>query len=158
MNKFLGGLLEPFKALRKNPGISGTILLLDICFIASFLILQNLFGLLAASISISSFGSAVFAFTAMSALYYAILISAYSFFKLNILFCCSNLYGKPKNNSHKLLNFTILNLLIALIFFGIMLFFNFIFGGLKPNAQIGLFFAVAPFYLIYLPVVQALRP
>ncbi|MBI2659968.1 hypothetical protein HYX07_02305 [Candidatus Woesearchaeota archaeon] len=139
-----------FKLVKSNLGKAGYIILFDLLFLASIYILQVLSQYAAQGIFLSQNLSSVYIFIAISLIYYLIVIFSYSFFKYIVLDYINSLFEKAGFSFRRLGQFYSLNIVIAGIFFAIMILANFLLASIKLQYRPFVFIALAAPYLLFL--------
>ena len=89
----------------------------------------------------------------LSLIYYLIILFAYSFFKYSILDFIKSLFEKTEFSFKKLGQFYSLNIIIAGIFFAIMVAANFVLASIKQTYAPFVFILMAIPYLLFLYVI-----
>ena len=147
-NKLL--FIASLKLAMKIPNKVGLIILFDVLFLVSLLVLQKLFRYFAQSFVAEitlTFGLILLIFTLI---YYLITLLVYSFFKYSILDFIKSLFERTEFSLNRLGQFYSLNLIIAGIFYAIFLIFGFILENIKQSYQPLVFIFLAIPYLLFL--------
>lgn len=145
--------LKSFKLAKSSPNKLGYTVLFDILFFVTIYILQMLSQYAANNIAIGPAMPTFYIFLLLSAVYYLTIVFAYSFFKYIVLDYIKSLFEKAEFNFKRLGQFYSLNIVIAGIFFSIMILANFLLAGIKPQYRPYAFIALAIPYLLFLYVV-----
>ena len=145
--------ITSLRLVMNNPNKIGLMLLFDILFLVSTFVLQILFGYFAKSLVVPQTLASAFIFIIFSLIYYLIIIFAYSLFKYGILDFIKSLFEKSEFSFKRLGQFYSLNIVIAGIFFSIMLLFSFILSSIKQTYAPFVFIFLAVPYLLFLYIV-----
>ena len=144
--------VKSLKLIKSNFGKIGMMVLFDILFILSYFSLKKIFEYFSQPLN-PVISSSVFAFFVFSSVYYLAILFVYSFFKYSILDFIKSLFGQSKFSFNRLLNFYLLNAIIAAIFFALVLLLNYILISIKQNYAPYVFvFLVVP-YILFLYVI-----
>ena len=130
----------------------GLMVLFDFLFLVSFYALYVFSQYAAQGIFLSQSLSSVYIFLVLSLTYYLIVIFAYSFFKYIVLDYAKSLFEKADISFRRLGQFYALNIIIAGIFFMIMILANFLLASIKLQYRPFVFIALAGPYLLFLYV------
>lgn len=144
---------KSFRLLKSNPDKTSLMVLFDALFLAAIFSLYRLANYFAQSLVIPKTALSAFVFIAFSLAYYLMILLAYSFFKYGILDFIKSLFEKTKFSFKRLGQFYSLNIMIAGIFFAIILFFNFVLSSIKQSYAPFVFIIIAIPYLLLLYVV-----
>ena len=150
-NKLL--FIASLKLAMKIPNKVGLIILFDVLFLVSLLVLQKLFRYFAQSFVAEitlTFGLILLIFTLI---YYLITLLVYSFFKYSILEFIKSLFDKAEFSFKRLGQFYSLNIMIAGIFFAIMFLANFLLASVKAQYRPFVFIFLAVPYLMFLYII-----
>ena len=145
--------LRNLKLAKSNPNKIGLMILFDVLFLISVYALYTLSLFFAQTIFIEKSLSTIFIFLIFSLTYYLIIIFAYSFFKFMILDLIKSLFDITKFSFKRLGLFYSLNIIIAGIFFAILLSFNFILASVKQVYAPFVFLFLAIPYLLFLYII-----
>ena len=91
--------------------------------------------------------------TLLKLIYYLIVLLAYSFFKYCVLDYVKSLFDKTEFSFKRLSQFYSLNVIIAGIFFAVMLLFNFLLANIKQTYQPFVFIVLAVPYSLFLYII-----
>ena len=145
-----------FKLAKSNPNKTGLMILFDVLFLISIFALNKLTQY-AAQILIGNAIAPILAsailFIVFSLIYYLIVLFAYSFFKYSILDYINSLFGKTEFSFKRLAQFYSLNVIIAGIFFAIILLANFILASIKAQYRPFVFIFLAVPFLLFLYII-----
>ena len=144
--------IKSFNLAKSNPNKTGLMILFDILFLVSFLGLQTLSQYFAQSIAIPTTVSSVLVFLIFSLIYYLMVLFAYSFFKYSILDFIKSLFQSTEFSFKRLGQFYSLNIIIAGVFFAIMILANFLLASIKAQYRPFVFIFLAVPYLLFLYV------
>ncbi|MBI2649958.1 hypothetical protein HYX04_01450 [Candidatus Woesearchaeota archaeon] len=136
--------LKSFRLAKSNLNKTGLMVLFDALFLVSVFALYRISLFFAQSVAAPPTLSLAVMFMALSLSYYLIILFAYSFFKYSILDFIKSLFEKTEFSFNRLGQFYSLNIIIAGIFFAIMLAANYILASIKQ--------AYAPFVFIFLAI------
>ena len=125
--------------------------LFDAMFLVSFFGLQILATNFSQSIAV--FATSAIIFIILSLIYYLIVLFVFSFFKYSILDFIKSLFEKTGCSFKRLGQFYSLNLIIAGIFFAIMILANFLLASIKEQYRPFVFIFLAAPYLLFLYVI-----
>lgn len=145
--------LKSLNLAKSNPNKTGLIILFDILFLVSFFGLQTLSQYFAQGIAIPATASSVLIFLIFSLIYYLIVLFAYSFFKYTILDFIKSLFEMSEFSFKRLGKFYLLNIIIATVFFTIMILANFLLASIKPQYRPFVFIFLAIPYFLFLYVI-----
>ena len=123
--------IKSFKLAKSNPNKTGLMILFDALFLVSIFALNALATYFAQSLAAPTILSSALVFIAFSLIYYLIALFAYSFFKYSVLDCINSLFEKTEFSFKRLAQFYSLNIIIAGIFFAIMLLGNYLLASIK---------------------------
>lgn len=140
--------IKSFKLAKSNLNKTGLMFLFDVLFLVSFFGLQTLSRYFAQRIAIPITLISIIIFIIFSLIYYLIILFVYSFFKYSILNFIKSLFENADFSFKRLGQFYSLNIIIAGIFFAILILFNFILASIKQS--------YAPFVFIFLAVPYSL--
>ena len=140
--------IKSFKLAKSNPSKVGLMILFDALFLISFFAVYKLFKYYADSLALPKTVATGIIFIVFSLIYYLVVLFAYSFFKYSILESIKSLFDEAESSFKRLGQFYSLNIIIAGIFFAIMIVINAILAGIKQS--------YAPFIFIFLIVPYAL--
>lgn len=144
--------IKTFNLLKSSPSKFGLMVLFDALFLVSLFGLNILFNYVSqiffGSIAMT-FGYAII-FLVFSLVYYLIVLFVYSFFKYCVLDFIKSLFEKTSFSFSRLGQFYSLNIIIAGIFFAVMLALNFILASVKPSYQPFVFIFMAVPYILFL--------
>ncbi|MBI2657204.1 hypothetical protein HYX08_00750 [Candidatus Woesearchaeota archaeon] len=147
--------VRSFKLAKSNPSKTGLMILFDILFIASFFGLQALSQYFAQSLVLpTTLYSATFFLVSFSLAYYLLILLAYSFFKYCVLDSIKSLFEKQEFSLRRFGQFYSLNIIIAGIFFAILLVFNLILANIKSSYAPFVFIFMAIPYILLLYIVS----
>ena len=135
--------IKSLKLAKSNSNKTGLMILFDLMFMASLFGLQTLFNYAAQNISLPQTSSIFFVFIAFSLIYYLVVLFVYSFFKYSVLDFISSLYDISQFSYKRLGQFYSLNIILAGLFFSMMIFANFILLTVKPDYRPWVFIAMA---------------
>jgi len=138
---------------KSNPDKICLMVLFDALFIVSFFILKKFFDSFAGQIPLPTTAGAFYTFMIFSLVYYLIVLFIYSFFKYGTLHFIKSLFSKSYFSAARLWDFYLLNVIIAGIFFGIMLAFNLLLASLKQSYAPYVFIVLAIPYFLSLYVI-----
>ena len=143
--------IKSFYLLKSNPNKLGLMALFDALFLVSLFGLNILFNYFSqvffSSIAMTLEYAVIF--LVFSVAYYLIVLFVYSFFKYCVLDFIKSLLEKTSFSFSRLGQFYSLNIIIAGMFFAVMLALNFILASIKPLYQPFVFiFMAAPYLLI----------
>ena len=144
--------LNSIKLIKLNPGKAALMVLFDASFILSYFSLKKLFEYFSQPLN-PVISSSIFAFFIFSSVYYLAILFVYSFFKYSLLDSVKSLFGKSEFSFNRLLNFYLLNAIIAAIFFALMLLLNYILISIKQNYAPYVFVFLAVPYILFLYVI-----
>lgn len=136
------------KAAKSAPSRVGLMILFDALFLVFFFGLQTLFGYFSQFIFIPKNLAVIVMYIALSLIYFFIVLLIYSFFKYSMLGFVKSLFAKTPFSFDRLGQFYALNIIIAGIFFAIMIMLNFLLASIKQT--------YAPYVFIFLAVPYAL--
>jgi len=142
--------VKTFNLLKSSPSKAGLMVLFDALFLISAFGLQTLFRYFSQSLALPVTLSAGIIFLVFSLVYYLIVLFAYSFFKYCVLDFIKSLFNKTEFSFSRLGQFYSLNIIIAGIFFAVMLALNFILASIKPSYQPFIFIVLAIPYVLFL--------
>lgn len=145
--------IKSLELAKSNPNKIGLMLLFDILFLVSTFVLQILFGYFAKSLIVPQTLASAFIFIIFSLIYYLIIIFVYSFFKYSILGFIKSFFEKSEFSFNRLGQFYSVNIVIAGIFFSIMILFSFILASIKQTYAPFVFIFLAAPYLLFLYIV-----
>lgn len=145
--------IKSLKLAKSNPKKTALMILFDVLFLVSVFALNTLTKYFAQSLVVPTTLSSAFVFIAFSLIYYLIGLFAYSFFKYSVLDSIKSLFEKAEFSFRRLAQFYSLNIVIAGIFFAIMLSANYLLAGIKPEYRPFVFIFLATPYLLFLYVV-----
>lgn len=145
--------LKSFRLAKSSPNKVGYMVLFDFLFFLSIYVFQMLSQYAANNISIGPAKSTFYIFLLLSAVYYLIVIFSYSFFKYIVLDYIKSLFESTDFSFRRLGQFYSLNIVIAGIFFSIMILANFLLASIKLQYRPYTFIALAIPYLLFLYVV-----
>lgn len=145
--------LKSLSLLKSTPTKAGLMVLFDVLFLVSFYSLNKLIVYFSQYLAIPTTLASAFVFVLYSLIYYLIILLAYSFFKYLVLDSIKSLFEKTVLSFKKLSQFYLLNIVIAGIFFAVMLLFNYILAGVKVAYQPYVFILLAAPYLLFLYVI-----
>ena len=132
---------------------TGLMILFDTLFLVSVFALNKLTQYFSQNLVIpTTFTSAVI-FIIFSLIYYLIVLFVYSFFKYSILDFIKSLFSKSEFSFKRLGQFYSLNIIIAGIFFAIMVAANFVLASIKQTYAPFVFILMAIPYLLFLYVI-----
>ena len=138
---------------KSNPDKIGLMVLFDALFIVSFFILKKFFDSFAGQFPLPTTAGAFYIFVIFSLIYYLIVLFAYSFFKYGMLHFIKSLFSKSYFSAARLWNFYLLNVIIAGIFFAIILALNLVLASLKQTYAPYVFIVLAIPYFLSLYVI-----
>ena len=142
--------VKSFKLAKSNPNKAGLMVLFDAMFLVSFFGLQILATNFSQSIAVFATSASIFIFIVFSLIYYLIVLFVFSFFKYSILDFIKSLFEKTGFSFKRLGQFYSLNLIIAGIFFAIMILANFLLASIKEQYRPFVFiFLAAPYPLFF---------
>jgi len=146
------GFFNSIKLAKSNPGKVGLMILFDAMFLLSFFGLQTLFGYFAQFIVIPKNLAVMVMYIILSLIYFLIVLLIYSFFKYGMLGFVRSLFAKTSFSFNRLGQFYALNIIIAGIFFTIMIMLNFILASTKQSyaPYIFIFFAIPYMLFLYI--------
>ena len=147
---------KSFKLAKSNPNKTGLMILFDAMFLVSIFALNRLAqyftpALIGAIIAPTLASAAIFII--FSLIYYLIALFAYSFFKYSVLDFIKSLFEKTEFSFRHLGQFYSLNIIIAGIFFTVMLAANFLLASIKQTYAPFVFIFLAIPYLLFLYVI-----
>ena len=153
--------IKSFKLAKSNLNKTGLIVLFDALFFISFVYILPILNLyINQNITPPETFSSNFILTAfiliimlLKLIYYLIILFVYSFFKYSILDFIKSLFSKTKFSFNRLGQFYVLNIIIAGIFFAIMLLLSFILENVKLSYRPFVFIFMAIPFLLFLYVV-----
>ena len=153
--------IKSIKLAKSNPNKTGLIILFDIMFLVSFFssvfVLQNLTKYWAVRIAAPQTYTAFYIFLILTLIYYLILflmlLFMYSLFKYFTLDYTRSLFEKTEFSLKRLRQFYSLNMILAGIFFLILLLFNFVLASIKQTYAPFVFIFLAIPYLLFLYVI-----
>lgn len=144
--------LQSFRLAKSNPNKTGYMVLFDFLFLVTIYVLQALSQYAANSIIITPTLSTFYIFLLFSVIYYLIVIFTYSFFKYVVLDYIKSLFEKTEFSFKRLGQFYALNIVIAGIFFAVILLGNFVLASIKSQYRPYIFIIMAVPYLLLLYV------
>lgn len=148
--------IKSFRLLKSNPNKTGLMILFDVLFLISIFALNRLTQYIApfviGSVTSPNWASAAL-FVIFSLIYYLIALFAYSFFKYSVLDSIKSLFQETEFSFKRLAQFYSLNIIIAGIFFAIMLLANFILASIKQDYAPYVFILMAIPYILFLYVI-----
>ena len=145
--------IKSFKLAKSNPNKTGLMILFDALFLVSIFALNALATYFAQSLAAPTILSSALVFISFSLIYYLIALFAYSFFKYSVLDCINSLFEKTEFSFKRLAQFYSLNIIIAGIFFAIMLLGNYLLVSIKVQYRPFVFIFLAIPYLLFLYVI-----
>ena len=154
--------LKSFKLAKSSPNKTGLMILFDgLFFILFFYILpilnryisQNLIIAPIKFTSNSAFIIFVLITTLLKLVYYLIVLFIYSFFKYSILDFVKSLFENTEFSFKRLGQFYSLNIIIAGIFFAVMMLLNFILASIQQSYAPFVFIILAVPYVLFLYVI-----
>lgn len=146
-------LVGSLRLIKENPGKIGLMILFDALFLVFFFVLKRFFEYFAGQFPLPTTSGALYIFIIFTFIYYLLLLFAYSFFKYSLLSFVKSLFDKPRFSLDRLWDFYLLNVIIAGIFFGIMLALNLLLASVKQNYAPYLFILLAIPYALFLYVI-----
>ena len=153
-NKIRNSLsIRSVKRAKSNPDKIGIMILFDALFVVSFFVLKSFFEYFAGQFPLPTTASAFYIFIIFTLAYYLIVVLAYSFFKYSLLHFVKSLFAKSYFSAGRLWDFYLLNVIIAGIFFGIMLVFNLLLASIKQTYAPYAFILLAIPYALFLYVI-----
>src|SRR3989338_1747996 len=141
---------KSLKLARANPSKIGLMALFDFLFLVSAFMLYRLTGFFAPNIPIPKALSPIFVFLALSLIYYLVVLFAYSFFKYCLLDCVKSLFGNTEFSFRRLGQFYSLNIVIAGIFFAVMMLLSLFLSSINQEYAPFVFIVLAVPYLLFL--------
>lgn len=145
---------KSFRLAKSNPNKAGLMVLFDAMFLASFFGLQILAKNFSQSMPVFTPPASAVIFIVFSLIYYySIVLFVYSFFKYSILDFIKSLFEKTEFSFKRLGQFYLLNLIIAGIFFAVMILAIFLLASIKAQYQPYVFIFLATPYLLFLYVI-----
>jgi len=148
--------LRSFNLAKSNPSKTGLMILFDALFLISIFALNRLVQYISPFL-IGSFVAPTLAtgilFIIFSLIYYLTALFAYSFFKYSLLDSVKSLFENTDFSFKRLAQFYSLNIIIAGIFFAVMLAANLILSGIQPAYVPYIFIILAIPYLLFLYVI-----
>lgn len=144
--------IKSIRLAKSNPASTGSMILFDALFLVSVFALNRLSQFFAQSIAVPQSLAAAILFVAFSLVYYLITIFAYSFFKYAVLGYVKSLFERTESSFKRLGQFYSLNIIIAGIFFAVMISGNFLLAGIKIQYRPFVFILLAAPYLLFLYV------
>lgn len=141
------------KTAKSNPGRVGLMVLFDALFLVSIFGLQTLFGYFARFIVIPKNLAVIAMYIMLSLIYFLTVLLAYSFFKHSILGFVRSLFARTSFSFDRLGQFYALNIIIAGIFFAIMMALNFILASIKQTYAPYVFTLLAIPYMLFLYII-----
>lgn len=146
--------IKSFRLAKSNLNKTGLMVLFDALF---FILLLYVFPILNQYIGQSIFVAptvlSFYLFLFLSLIYYSMLLFVYSFFKYIVLDYIKSLFENTEFSFNRLGQFYALNIVIAGIFFGIMILANFLLASIKPQYRPFVFIAIAAPYLLFLYII-----
>lgn len=145
--------IKSFKLAKSNPSKTGLMILFDVLFLISIFALFRLSLFFSQGLAVPQTPSSIFIFIIFSLIYYLIVLFAYSFFKYCVLDSTKSLFDKTDFSFKRFGQFYSLNIIIAGIFFAILILFNFILAGIKQSYAPFVFIFLATPYLLFLYII-----
>lgn len=146
-------LVKSLNLAKSNPSKTGLMILFDVLFLVSVFGLQTLSKYFAQSLIVPQTLASAFVFIVFSLIYYLIILFVYSFFKYSILDFIKSLFEKTEFSFKRLGQFYLLNIVIAAIFFPILILFTYIFLSVKAPYKPFIFVFLAVPYALFLYIV-----
>ena len=125
----------------------------DLMFIVSVIALYRLSLFFAQSIAVPATLPSAIVFIALSLVYYLIISFVYSFFKYSVLGFIKSLFDETEFSFKRIGQFYSLNIVIAGIFFAVMVLANFLLASIKAQYRPFVFIFLAVPYLLFLYVI-----
>lgn len=144
---------KSFRLAKSNLNKAGLIVLFDAMFLASFFGLQILAENLLQSAPVFTPPASAVIFIAASLIYYLMVLFIYSFFKYSLLDFIKSLFEKTEFSFKRLGQFYALNIIIAGIFFAVIILANFLLASIKMQYRPFAFIFLAAPYLLFLYVI-----
>lgn len=141
------------KIAKANAAIISQMILFDVLFVAAFYSLLKLLKYLYQNVIFSMVSSSIFLYIVFSLLYYLAMLFVYIFFKYCVLDLMKSLFKKGKFSFNRLGQFYMLNIVIAGIFFAIMLVLNYILVSVRQDYAPYIFIFLATPYILFLYIV-----
>ncbi|MDP3766143.1 MAG: hypothetical protein Q8R04_06540, partial [Nanoarchaeota archaeon] len=146
--------IKSFNLAKSNPSKTGLMVLFDALF---FILVLYVFPAanqyIAQGIFITPTTLSFYLLIFLSLIYYLIIILVYSFFKYIVLDYIKSLFERTEFSFSRLGQFYALNIVIAGIFFAIMILANLLLASIKPQYRPFVFIALATPYLLLLYVI-----
>ncbi len=147
---------KSFKLAKSSPNKVGLMVLFDLMFLVSIFALYRLSNYFAQSIFVPTSFASFMVFFILSLIYYLIVLFVYSFFKYSILDFIKSMFDKTTFSFKRLGQFYSLNIVIAGIFFAIILVANFLLASVQPQYRPFVFLILAiPFVLFLYVIINA---
>ena len=143
--------VKNLKLVKANPNKFGLIMLFDALFLVSFFyIMPTLTGYFAQSLVLPQNYLAFSILIIFQLIYYLAALLIYSFFKYNVLEVMKSLFEKTSISFDRFWKFYLLNVVIAGIFFAVILALSFVLAGINQQYTPFVFIFMAAPYLLFL--------
>ncbi len=148
--------VKSFRLAKANPNKTGLMVLFDVLFLISIFALNRLIQyispFLIGGIIAPTLATGIL-FVTFSLIYYLIALFTYSFFKYSVLDSIKSIFANTDSSFNRLGQFYALNIVIAGIFFAVMLAANLIMGSIQTSYAPYVFIVLAIPYLLFLYVI-----
>lgn len=142
--------IKSLKLAKSNPGKTGFVVLFDALFLASVFALFGIANYFAQSIAAGTPSASLLILIILSLMYYLIILFSYSFFKYSVLDCIKSLFEKTEFSFKRLGSFYALNIIIAGVFFAIMIVADYLLASIKIDYRPFVFIFLAIPYTLFL--------